>query len=396
MFEPYVHLLRRPHFLRLAVSAASAFIPFGMLPLALVLFVHDATGSYAKAGVVAGAANLGRAFLSPGRARSVDRHGAARLLPLLAAAYLVLVAVLVGVADAGGGVVALAMVAIPLGAAPPPVNATLRSVWTPLVPPEERQTAYAVQTVVQESAFVSAPLLTALVVSLASPAAALWTSAGAMLVGTLVFASTPPVRAHSGSGEHYSTLTALRRPGMRVLLFTVVAFAACFGALDVAAPAFAGEHGSRALSGVMLGALSIGVLVGTFAYGTRRPSRRAGERYPGSCALAAGGLALMLLGMSIPDMTAWMALTGVALAPATTCGFLVLADLAVPSRMIEATAWFSSAAAAGLSLGSLLGGFAVEGLGPRGGIAASVACGVCAWAVAQSGRRALRVEPVAA
>ena len=80
----------------------------------------------------------------------------------------------------------------------------------------------------------------------------------------------------------------------------------------------------------MLAALSIGVLLGTIAYGTRNPRRPAVWRYPGTCALGAGGLALMLLGTSIPDMAAWMALAGLVLAPATTCGFLVLGRLADP------------------------------------------------------------------
>jgi MFS family permease len=179
---------------------------------------------------------------------------------------------------------------------------------------------------------------------------------------------------------------------MRALLLTVVAFAAAFGALDIAAPAFAGSHGNRALGGVLLATLSIGVVVGTFAYGTRRPDRSAGARYPGSCALAAGGMALMLLGTSIPDMTVWMALAGLAVAPATTCGFLVLAELTEPTRMTEATAWFSSAASAGLSLGALVGGFAVEQFGPRGGITVTVGAAALAWAVAQVSRETLRRE----
>ena len=390
LVAPYVRVLRRPHFARLVLSATAAFIPFGMLALALVIFVHDETGSYAKAGVVVGAANVGRALFAPGRGRSVDRRGAARVLPVLGIAYVASVGCLVAAAAADASVLWLALLAVPVGATPPPVNATLRSVWTPLVPTEERQTVYAVQTLIQEMSFLAAPLVTALVVTVWSAAAALWASALLMLAATLVFASTPPVRAHGGSGERHTALSALASPGMRILLASVVAFAACFGAIDIAAPAFAGEHGSRAAGGVMLAALSIGVLLGTIAYGTRNPRRPAVWRYPGTCALGAGGLALMLLGTSIPDMAAWMALAGLALAPATTCGFLVLAELADPERMTEVTSWFSTAASIGLSAGAFAGGFAVDELGPRGGIGACVACGLLGWAIAQAGRGALR------
>jgi MFS family permease len=393
---PYARVLRRPHHARMVLAAGAAFAPFGMMPLALVLFARDATGSYGKAGVVVAAANLGRALLSPGRGRSVDRHGAARVLPLLGLAYICAIAALVGAASLGAGTAALAAIAITVGATPPPVNATLRAVWTPMLPPEDRQTAYSVHTMIQEMSFLVSPLLTALVVTVASPAAALWISSVGMLAATLAFVSAPPVRAHRGSREGQSALGTLGSPGMLVLLGTVVCFASCFGAADVAAPAFAGEHGHRALAGVMLAALSVGVVAGTLAYGTRRPYRSAASRYPANCALAAGGLALMLIGMSIADMSLWMFLAGIAIAPATTCGFLVLADIADPARMAEATAWFSAAASVGLSLGAFVAGLAIDGFGPRGGFVAAVAGGALAWAVAQTGGRALRAPTAVA
>jgi predicted MFS family arabinose efflux permease len=143
----------------------------------------------------------------------------------------------------------------------------------------------------------------------------------------------------------------------------------------------------------MLACVSIGGLLGTIAYGTRKPDQPAWARYPRSCALAAGGLALMLLGMSIPDMSAWMLLAGLAIAPATTCGFLVMAELADARRMTEATAWFSSAASVGLSLGALVGGLGVDAWGARGGIAVAVAGGALAWLVAQSRSARLRPAP---
>jgi MFS family permease len=394
VLTPYVRLMRRPHHARMVLSAGAAFAPFGMMALALVLFAHDATGSYGKAGIVVGAANFGRAVFSPGRGRSVDRHGPSRVLPVLGVAYVAAVAALVGAESLGAGVVVLAVIAIAVGATPPPVNATLRAVWTPMLPEEDRQTAYSVHTMIQEVSFLVSPLLTALVVTVASPAIALWISAVGMLAATLVFSTAAPVRAHAGSHERHPVFGVVRAPGVPVLLGTVVCFAACFGALDISAPAFAGAHGDRALAGVMLAALSVGVVLGTIVYGTRRPGRSAASRYPRSCALGAGGLALTLAGISIPDMSVWMFLAGIALAPATTCGFLVLAEIADPKRLAEATAWFSAAASIGLSVGALVGGLVIDALGPRGGMATAVACGTLAWLVAQAWREAL--EPSAA
>ena len=63
-------------------------------------------------------------------------------------------------------------------------------------------------------------------------------------------------------------------PGMLTVLMSAAAFGATFGALDVALPAFARDHGSVAAAGVLLSALAAGIGTGTFVYGLRPPRGR--------------------------------------------------------------------------------------------------------------------------
>ena len=53
----------------------------------------------------------------------------------------------------------------------------------------------------------------------------------------------------------------------------------CFGAMEVTLPAFAEDHGHRALAGVLVATWSFGSAVGGLAYGARSWPGSPGKRY---------------------------------------------------------------------------------------------------------------------
>ena len=53
--QRYARVLRAPHVARLLGAAVIARMPIGIDSLAIVLFVRDETGSFARAGLVAAA-----------------------------------------------------------------------------------------------------------------------------------------------------------------------------------------------------------------------------------------------------------------------------------------------------------------------------------------------------
>ena len=101
-------------------------MPIGISGLAILLFVRDVTGSFASAGLCAGALALGSAIGAPLQGRLIDRRGVRMLLPLAglhAAGLLVVLAA--GEGDAATA--ALAAASLVAGAATPPVSSVLRS-----------------------------------------------------------------------------------------------------------------------------------------------------------------------------------------------------------------------------------------------------------------------------
>ena len=76
----YLDVLRTPSVARLLSSAVVGRMPTAMAGLALVLLVREGGGSYAVAGMVAGAYSIALAVTSPLLGRLVDRVGQTRVL----------------------------------------------------------------------------------------------------------------------------------------------------------------------------------------------------------------------------------------------------------------------------------------------------------------------------
>jgi predicted MFS family arabinose efflux permease len=340
-------------------------MPVGMQPLGILLLAREATGSYGRASLVVAGAAVGQATISPLRGRAVDRRGAARVLPGFAVAFAIAVGALIAAAELGAPTVVLAALAVACGGSVPPVGATMRTLLAERLGTDAMQTAMSVQTLAGEASFLLGPAIVGLCVALASPELALALMAVFVIVGTLGFATSSAARGHAGLPPAGGRLAVLRSPGMRTLMVVTVLWGATFGALDVALPAFADERGSAAAGGALLTALSIGVAVGTLAYGTRTSDRPLERRYVLAAAIAAASFALLPLAMVTWELGAILFLVGMALAPPTVCLWLVLGSVAPPQARTEATTWVSSGVAVGAAVGAVSAGPIVDAAGAR-------------------------------
>src|SRR5215207_9432209 len=71
----YAAILRLPHVAPLLAASMLARLPFGLYALAVVLYLAEARGSYAVAGLVDGGFGLGAAVGVPTQSRLIDRFG---------------------------------------------------------------------------------------------------------------------------------------------------------------------------------------------------------------------------------------------------------------------------------------------------------------------------------
>jgi MFS family permease len=390
----YLDVLRTPSVTRLLSSAVVGRMPTAMAGLAIVLLVRAAGGSYAVAGVVAGTYSVALALTSPLLGRLVDRVGQTRVLAGCAAASALAFGAL---AAAGGRVppVALAGLAALAGASIPPVGACMRALWSDLLGDDGRlQAAFAVESTVQELIFVVGPPLVALLAGAFSPAVALAGTAALLLLGVGSFAATPASRAWRPRRRRAADWAgALRSPGIRAVLATIVLLAAAFGTVEVTVVAGAEQLGSRTLAGPLLALWALGSMVGGLVFGARASARGPEQRMVGLLALVVAGIALLSVATGLVQLGAGMVLAGLGIAPAIACLYLLVDRLAPAGTVTEAFTWVTTAFASGIAAGNALGGTLVQRVGTDGAFLVAAAGIAAGTLLARLRRPALAARP---
>src|SRR5829696_2132584 len=270
-------------------------MPIGMFGLAILLLAQDVTGSFAVAGRVVGAFGLGNALGALAQGRLMDRLGQTRVLRAAAVAHALACAALLLAAAAGdapAGV--LYACAAAGGLSLPQLPAAMRSLWSVLArDQDQRETAYAMVSIVLEVAVLTAPALTAAIVALTSPSVAVAVGAALCAGGALAFSATGPSLRWRGEPHDVGWLGPLAAPGMRTVVLVVGAFGTAIGIVQVLLPAFADARGSAETGGLYLALLSVGSLAGGLIYGARSWPGEPVRRLPLLLLALGAGLALL-------------------------------------------------------------------------------------------------------
>ncbi len=394
----YGQLLRTRGAWTFLLPGFAARQPFAMLTLSIVLLVQHTTGSYGAAGVVAAVTGVSMALFAPYSGRLADRHGQrAVLLPgvlVHAASGLALTAL--ALSDAPLWLLFAA--AVPTGASVPQIGPMVRARWgvrlgdSPLM-----STAAAFESVTDELTFVLGPLLATALCTAVDPAAGLVTEAALTLVGGLLFAaqrSTQPVVGGVGDGharvEHVS---ALRVPGVRVLIAVFLGIGSVFGGMQVSLAAFTESIGEPGLNGVLYGVFAAGNMISGLACGAIAwkvaPQRRLLVGYT-ALALTASGLwaahsVLVLAGLGL--------LVGMCVAPAIVTGYTLVEGLVPAGARTEAFTWLTGAVALGQAAAVTVSGQLEDRYGDGAGFLVPMGGTVLALAVLLALRSRLATRP---
>jgi predicted MFS family arabinose efflux permease len=394
--SPYKRILSiRPVRLPL-LGATIGRLPFAAGALANVLLVQSATGSFADAGLVTAFYAAGEAVGLPVQGRMVDRTGQTRVIAAATAVNTGAMIALVVLAQSTAPVAAMAAVAVIAGFAIPPLGTVLRTLWSELVPdPGLRQSAFALDAVTVELAFITGPLLIALVIGIASPAAAVLTNVGLNVIGATLFAVSRASRDWHGEGHELGIAGALRSAGVLMLMSVSLGIGIAIAAIELGMTALATDHDARALAGALIAAQAAGSLVGGLAYGSRDWGPDAPRRLALLALVMALTMAPLVAASSLASAFVLMLISGVALAPTVSVLYVLLDSVAPRGTATEATGWVLTAFVVGASAGTALAGVAVNASGPQAGVAVGLAGAALAAATSWVGRPRLapRREP---
>ena len=356
-------------------------LPTAMLPLGILLYVADRTGSYAAGGLAVAALSVGGALGGSLVGMAADRFGQRPVITLATVIQLLgLLAFLV----LGPGIdlpLTLALCAL-IGLMNPQAGAMARSRWADLARTRTHRrsftsTAMAWEGALDETAFVVGPVLVSTVAGLTEPALGLALALVLAAVAQLGFAfhhSALPGRDRALSIRPHGHVPL---PVVHVgsLLVAMSAIGLIFGATSTGVAARMSLAGSAELTGPVYAAMGVGSAVAGLLT----------TRLPQSLGLAAriawsGGL-IMLAGLAsaASQHPALLALSclflGIALAPALISSY-ALAERAAPegwsTTMMTA---LSTANVVGVAAGAAMGGLLVDRASPGAALLVDVAAG---------------------
>lgn len=210
-------------------------------------------------------------------------------------------------------------------------------------------TAAAFESVTDELTFVFGPLLATALCTAVDPAAGLLTEASLTLVGGLLFAAQKSTQPSVAVDRHARVDhgSALRIPGVRVLIVTFLGIGAVFGGMQVSLAAYSESIGEPGLNGVLYGVFAAGnmlsgIVCGAIAWKVA-PQRRLVLGYA-ALALAASGLwaadsGIVLAGLGL--------VVGMCIAPTLITGYTLVESLVPQGARTEAFTWLTGAVALG-------------------------------------------------
>ena len=390
----YLRLLAVPRMAPLFAAMLLARLPIGINGLAIVLFLRAHDESFTVAGAAAGGIALGSGLAAPFNARLVDRFGVL-IMPGLAALHATGLFALLALGSSGAAPALLVGCAFLAGIAMPPTSSVLRAQYPRLLghDPALVQGAFALDSVLTELLFVLGPLLTAVLVALADPGAPLVVSAGAVVTGAIAFvAALPPELRTRGAADRprAGKLGALRSPGIRTLVLSMLPVGAALGAIEVALPAFADGEGDPELAGVLIAIWSIASAAGGLVYGARSRRSPLADVHLRMAIL----VPISLLPLALATSPALMALlvipAGLFVAPLIATRNELAGTVAPLGAETEAYSWPLTALVSGVALGAAGAGAIADASGWRPAVLAAAAAAGLGATVALARRSTFR------
>ena len=403
----YLALLRIPGAARFCVAAMVGRAPMAMFGLGTVLLVAAGTGRYGLAGLVSGAGSIGYAVAAPPVARLADRFGQHRVLRPLVAVFAGSCLVFVVCVELGAPVWVLLLTGCLAGSSMPSLGSMVRTRWSALLDGTPAlQSAFALESVVDEMIFVIGPALVTVLATALPPAGVLLCMV-LSVAGTLLFAAQrqtePPIRpAHQPAGR---SLTAVRGsasaggrsrlpvPGLATMAPLYLFLGAMFAAVDLSTIDFAQQQGHKPLAGFILGTYAFGSAIGGLWYGSRTWHAPVQRRFALTLTLTVAGVATFWAQPALITLDAGMLVAGLTISPTLIAGYSLIERQAAPSRRTEAMTWLSSAISIGVAIGSSVCGRIIDDLGPRWGYGFAASCGLITVMICLVGLRRLRATP---
>ncbi|MFK0088510.1 MFS transporter [Pseudomonas sp. NPDC090755] len=394
MANPYRELFNAPGTTGFALAGLLARIALPMTGIGIITMLSQLRGSYALAGAVSATFVLAYALLSPQVSRLVDRHGQRRVLPAATAVSVIGLLLLPASAWWQAPDWTLFIGAL-LAGFMPSLSAMVRARWTAIYRGQPcLQTAYSLETVLDEVTFIAGPPLSVGLCVAVLPQAGPLAAALLLVVGVFALViqrgSEPPVLAQEADMDRQGSV--IRSANVRLLTLLMVAMGIIVGTVDIVSVAFAEHMGQPAAASLVLSAYALGSCLAGLLFGTLK------LQTPLHRLLLLGGLMTaattlpLLLADSIPALAAAVLVAGLFFAPTLIVAMSLIERLVPEQRLTEGMTWLLAGLNIGIALGAAASGHVVDDGGARAGFDVALCAAALVLLVALWGHQRLRAQ----
>ncbi|MFF7643118.1 MFS transporter [Streptomyces canus] len=390
MPSPYRALFAAPGSRTFSAAGFVGRMPLSMMGIGVVTMISQLTGRYGLAGSLSATIALAAAMIGPQVSRLVDRHGQGRVLRPATLVALVASAGMLLAAHFGWPDWVLFVCAVGIGSVPS-LGAMIRARWAALYrDTPQLHTAYSFESVIDEVCFIFGPIISIGLSTAWFPEAGPLLAACFLAVGVFWLTAQRATEPAPHPRGQDAGRTALRAPGLQVLVATFVATGAIFGAVDVVTVAFADEQGHKGAASLVLALYAAGSCLAGLVFGLLHFGGRPEPRWLlGICAMAVSMIPLLLVG-NLPFLAVALFVAGLSIAP-TMITTMSLIEQHVPrAQLTEGMTWISTGLAVGVALGSSVAGWVIDAAGARAGYGVPAVSGAVAVAVGFLGYRRLK------
>lgn len=351
----YSSVLSRPGVARVMGTQLLARFAFGMMSLAIVLHVQQIYHNYTIAGIALGAETVGAAISGPLIARRLSQWGPKRVIRLVAGTSS---AALVFIAFYNGPEIWTILACLIVGLTSPPIQQVARSVYPSLITAKQTSYLFSLDATLQEFLWVFGPVLATMITATYNSASAVVFMATVQIVGTYLFARNPEIGKMNIPKSKRRLGGVLRNPITIANVLINLTLVASFGGAEVGTVAVLGI----AASGIVIAALSLGSIIGGFAFGHRAKTKWALLKFVTIVMVGYGAVFINPSDLVWITICWFVAGLGVAPAFATMASMISVTFGAADSA--EAYGWANTAQLLGYSFGAAVAGIVIDHISP--------------------------------
>ena len=397
MLNAYRSLFTAPGSTGFVLAGLLARLPLSMTGIGLITMLSQQRGAYTLAGMVSACFALSIAILAPRISALVDRYGQSRVLPFAAASSALSMLALLTCAHWEGPDWLLLVLAAAVGSLPS-MPAMVRARWTAIYSgTPQLQTAFALEAVLDDLAFIVGPPFSVGLSMLLFPEAGPLAAALFLVVGVGLFVMqrrTEPAVSPLTHSQKHSAPSMLRQPVVRTLALFMLAQGVIVGVIDVASVAFATAQGQPGMASVVLSFYALGSCAMGLLFGTLRLSMPLSRQIVWVGASVAISALPLLLASNLTALTLAVLLAGITFGPTITVAMSLIEQQVPAQRLTEGMTWLLTGLASGVALGAAAAGWLIDHWGAQQSFVLTLVAGAAMWLWGvQAGRQASPARP---